>query len=290
MIAINVCRHDGIKYGALHLQGDAQRTLDELSRELEPPTDDAWRRRIAELAREWRAAVDRATADDGTDRPSDAQVLGAVNRWIGPEGTVVCAAGGLPGELHKLWRAQDADAYHVEYGYSCMGYEIAGGLGVKLARPEREVVVLVGDGSYLMMNSEIATSIALGLKLDDRRARQPRLRLHQPPAAACGGESFNNLLDEPERRRRRSTSPRTRARSARVAEKVDGHRRAASSARPLTRARQRTAVIVIETDPARAHGGRRRLVGRRRWPKCRRAQRCSDARREYRAPRSPRRA
>src|SRR5687767_4062199 len=118
LIAINVGRRDGIKYGALHLQGDARRTLEELSRDLEPPKDDAWRRRIAELAREWREAVDRATADDGTDRPSDAQVLGAVNRWIGPKGTVVCAAGGLPGELHKLWRAQDADAYHLEYGYS----------------------------------------------------------------------------------------------------------------------------------------------------------------------------
>jgi len=200
LIAINVGRRDGIKYGALHLQGDARRTLDELARELEPPKDDAWRRRIAELARGWREAVDRATADDGTDRPSDAQVLGAVNRWIGPTGTVVCAAGGLPGELHKLWRAQDADAYHLEYGYSCMGYEIAGGLGVKLARPDREVVVLVGDGSYLMMNSEIATSIALGLKLTivvlDNRGFGCINRLQD----ACGGESFNNLLDEPGRR------------------------------------------------------------------------------------------
>ena len=112
----------------------------------------------------------------------------------------MCAAGGLPGELHKLWRAQDAEAYHLEYGYSCMGYEIAGGLGVKLARPDREVVVLVGDGSYLMMNSEIATSIALGLKLTivvlDNRGFGCINRLQE----ACGDESFNNLLDEPGRR------------------------------------------------------------------------------------------
>src|SRR5262249_1614710 len=88
-----------------------------------------------------------------------------VNRGVAPGSIVVCAAGGLPGELHKLWRVREAGTYHLEYGYSCMGYEIAGGLGVKRASPEREVVVLVGDGSYLMMNSEIATSVQLGLKL-----------------------------------------------------------------------------------------------------------------------------
>jgi 3D-(3,5/4)-trihydroxycyclohexane-1,2-dione acylhydrolase (decyclizing) len=251
LIAINVCRRDGIKYGALHLQGDAQRTLDELSREIEPPTDDAWRRRIAELAREWREAVDRATADDGTDRPSDAQVLGAVNRWIGLAGTVVCAAGGLPGELHKLWRAQDADAYHLEYGYSCMGYEIAGGLGVKLARPAREVVVLVGDGSYLMMNSEIATSIALGLKLTvvvlDNRGFGCISRLQQ----ACGSESFNNLLDEPGQR----APPIDFAAHARalgaVAEQVTGIP-ALTAALDRSRGAPATSVVVIETSATRA--------------------------------------
>ncbi len=108
--------------------------------------------------------------------------------------TVVCAAGGLPGELHKLWRPARAGGYHVEYGFSCMGYEIAGGLGVKLADPEREVVVMVGDGSYLMLNSEIATSVMLGLKLVivvlDNRGFGCINRLQK----ATGGAPFNNLL------------------------------------------------------------------------------------------------
>ena len=110
---------------------------------------------------------------------------------------VVCAAGGLPGELHKLWRAGAPLGYHVEYGYSCMGYEIAGGIGVKMALPEREVVVVVGDGSYLMMNSEIATSVMLGSEAHHRRPRQSRLRLHQPAAA---GDRRRAVQQSPARR------------------------------------------------------------------------------------------
>src|SRR6202011_1154647 len=97
----------------------------------------------------------------GNTLPSDAQVIGATMRVFGSTATLVCAAGGLPGELHKLWQAGTPGSYHLEYGYSCMGYEIAGGLGVKMARPADEVVVMVVDGSYLMMNSEIATSVML---------------------------------------------------------------------------------------------------------------------------------
>ncbi len=104
----------------------------------------------------------RATAPAATALPTDAQVLGAVNRAAGPEDVVVCAAGGLPGELHKLWRAAGPGSYHLEYGFSCMGYEIAGGLGVRMARPSGEVFVMVGDGSYLMMNSELQTWSACG--------------------------------------------------------------------------------------------------------------------------------
>ena len=107
---------------------------------------------------------------------------------------MVCAAGGLPGELHKLWRPGAPLGYHVEYGYSCMGYEIAGAIGVKMAQPDREVVVIVGDGSYLMMNSEIATSVMLGVKLiivvNDNRGFGCINRLQH----ATGGEPFNNLL------------------------------------------------------------------------------------------------
>jgi 3D-(3,5/4)-trihydroxycyclohexane-1,2-dione acylhydrolase (decyclizing) len=97
--------------------------------------------------------------------PSQSEVIGVVNRVSGPRDVVVCAAGSLPGDLHKLWRTRDPKGYHVEYGYSCMGYEIAGGLGVKLAAPDREVFVMVGDGSYLMMAQEIVTAVQEGIKL-----------------------------------------------------------------------------------------------------------------------------
>jgi 3D-(3,5/4)-trihydroxycyclohexane-1,2-dione acylhydrolase (decyclizing) len=157
----------------------------------------------------------------------------------------VCAAGGLPGELHKLWRAQDSDAYHLEYGYSCMGYEIAGGLGVKLALPDRDVVVMVGDGSYLMMNSEIATSVAMGLKLTivllDNRGFGCINRLQ----GACGGEAFNNLLDD--RAPAVDFAAHARALGAH-AQKVNGIREL-EAALQASRSIDRTVVLVIDTDP-----------------------------------------
>jgi 3D-(3,5/4)-trihydroxycyclohexane-1,2-dione acylhydrolase (decyclizing) len=135
------------------------------------------------------------TAATNAALPSDAQVIGAVQRAGARSDIVVCAAGGLPGELHKLWNAAQPGGYHLEYGYSCMGYEIAGGLGVKLACPDREVIVMVGDGSYLMMNSEIATAVMLGVRLTivvlDNRGFGCINRLQR----ATGGESFNNLLE-----------------------------------------------------------------------------------------------
>jgi 3D-(3,5/4)-trihydroxycyclohexane-1,2-dione acylhydrolase (decyclizing) len=245
-VSINVCRHDAAKSDALAVQGDALRSLQELDAligETRPRAN--LLKRVAQLRDAWNAAVDAATKVIGAAAPSDAQVLGAVNRWIGPQGTVVCAAGGLPGELHKLWRAQDHDAYHLEYGYSCMGYEIAGGLGVKLALPQREVVVLVGDGSYLMMNSEIATSIAMGLKLTivllDNRGFGCINRLQ----GACGGESFNNLLDE--RAPAVDFAAHARALGAH-AQKVSGIRELEEALR-ASRSTDRTVVLVIDTDP-----------------------------------------
>src|SRR5690606_2381396 len=149
----------------------------------------------AEAVRAWHAQAAAATAGDAADAlPSDAQVIGAVQAAVGDEAVVVCAAGGLPGELHKLWRCARPGGYHLEYGYSCMGYEIAGGLGAKMAEPEREVVVMVGDGSYLMLNSELATSVMLGCKLIvvllDNRGFGCINRLQQ----ATGSPGFNNLL------------------------------------------------------------------------------------------------
>ena len=117
------------------------------------------------LRTEWHAEVDKLIAPSGKTPMPQAEVIGVVNDTSRPQDVVVCAAGSLPGELHKLWRSRDAKGYHLEYGYSCMGYEIAGGLGVKMADPDREIYVMVGDGSYLMMAQEIVTSIQEGYKL-----------------------------------------------------------------------------------------------------------------------------
>ncbi|MGQ0674960.1 MAG: 3D-(3,5/4)-trihydroxycyclohexane-1,2-dione acylhydrolase (decyclizing), partial [Rhodospirillales bacterium] len=198
LIGLNVAPFDAAKHGALSLAADARRGMKHLSAALEGwRAPEAWTAKARRLAAQWARTVDKATAPPrkGSNRlPSDAEVLGAVNRAAGSDGMVVCAAGGLPGELHKLWRAADSISYHLEYGYTCMGYEIAGGLGAKMAAPQREVFVMVGDGSYLMMNSEIATSVALRQKLVivvlDNRGFGCIDRLQQ----ACGGASFNNLL------------------------------------------------------------------------------------------------
>ncbi|HET9444928.1 MAG TPA: thiamine pyrophosphate-dependent enzyme, partial [Steroidobacteraceae bacterium] len=250
-VSINVCRHDVAKNDAIAVQGDAARSLGELDALLgEPRARADLAKRIRTLRASWSDAVDAATKDVGAALPSDAQVLGAVNRTMGPKGTVVCAAGGLPGELHKLWRAQDANAYHLEYGYSCMGYEIAGGLGVKLALRERDVVVMVGDGSYLMMNSEIATSVAMGLKLTivllDNRGFGCINRLQ----GATGGESFNNLLDD--RAPDIDFAAHARALGAH-AQKV-GNIRELEDALRTSRTIDRTVVLVIDTDPQQSTG------------------------------------
>jgi 3D-(3,5/4)-trihydroxycyclohexane-1,2-dione acylhydrolase (decyclizing) len=123
------------------------------------------RARAAELNRAWDAKVEGFYRAGHGPLPSQAEIIGVVNDFAGARDVVVCAAGSLPGDLHKLWRSRDPKSYHVEYGYSCMGYEVAGGLGVKMAAPEREVYVMVGDGSWLMMSSEIVTSIQEGVKL-----------------------------------------------------------------------------------------------------------------------------
>ncbi len=247
-IAINVCRHDAIKCGALPLRADAAAALAELDQCIDAPAgDDERQRRVSSLIAEWQAIVDDATADDSTGLPGDAAVLGVVNGASDADTTVVCAAGGLPGELHKLWRAHGPDSYHLEYGYSCMGYEIAGGLGVKMALPEREVVVLVGDGSYLMMNSEIATSVALGHKLVivvlDNRGFGCINRLQE----ACGGESFNNLLaDAP------VVDFVAHARSLGADAKPAANLQELAAALAEARKSKKTSVIVIETDPVKA--------------------------------------
>ncbi len=165
-ININVDEADGFKLGALALIGDARATLESLSTRLEDwSVPDDYRARCEKLRIDWDREVSRLYNLGHTPLAAQSEVLGAVNELSGPRDVVVCAAGSMPGDLHKLWRARDTKGYHVEYGYSTMGYEIAGGLGVKLADPSREVYVMVGDGSYLMMAQEIVTSIQERAKL-----------------------------------------------------------------------------------------------------------------------------
>jgi 3D-(3,5/4)-trihydroxycyclohexane-1,2-dione acylhydrolase (decyclizing) len=165
-INVNVADFDAAKHAGARLVGDARATLEALSEALAGyEVDSEYREQNARLNEEWDREVERLYTLEHGPLPAQSAVIGAVNSFSDPEDVVVCAAGSMPGDLHKLWRTRDPKGYHVEYGYSCMGYEIAGGLGVKMAAPEREVYVMVGDGSYLMMNSEIITSIQEGHKL-----------------------------------------------------------------------------------------------------------------------------
>jgi 3D-(3,5/4)-trihydroxycyclohexane-1,2-dione acylhydrolase (decyclizing) len=165
-VNLNVADFDAVKYDGLALVGDARATLERLADLLGGwSVPDGYRDEVLRLNREWDEEVERLYALRHGPLPAQSEVIGAVNAASGPEDVVVCAAGSMPGDLHKLWRTRDPKGYHVEYGYSCMGYEIAGGLGVKLAAPQREVYVMVGDGSYLMLSSEIVTAVQEGLKL-----------------------------------------------------------------------------------------------------------------------------
>ena len=234
-------------------------------RRLPPGTPTAsWSQAIESGRAAWAEAAARATGPTNTVPPSDAQVIGAVQRSATPDTVVVNASGGLPGELHKLWRAERPGGYHLEYGYSCMGYEIAGGIGVKLAMPDRDVVVMVGDGSYLMMNSELATSVLLGQKLTvvvlDNRGFGCITRLQQ----ATGGARFNNLFVDTNHATLPAIDFRAHAESlGAIAEKVttvdelEAALDRARRQRPHHGDRHRHR-------PLRHHRGRRPLVGRRR--------------------------
>ncbi|MGH8269227.1 MAG: 3D-(3,5/4)-trihydroxycyclohexane-1,2-dione acylhydrolase (decyclizing), partial [Steroidobacteraceae bacterium] len=252
-LQVNVSAYDAHKHGSTAIIGDAREVLQRLREAVAGyRVPETWSASVAAERTAWDAAWNRAVRppEKKQDVPSDAQIIGAVCRWARNETTVVCAAGGLPGELHKLWRPASTAGYHVEYGFSCMGYEIAGGLGVKLADPDREVVVMVGDGSYLMLNSEIATSVMLGLKLVivvlDNRGFGCINRLQK----ATGGAPFNNLLAD-SRQQDDPTPVDFAAHAAALgaqSEKVPDVA-ALSAALERARAASRTHVIVIETDP-----------------------------------------
>ncbi|MCY3869693.1 MAG: 3D-(3,5/4)-trihydroxycyclohexane-1,2-dione acylhydrolase (decyclizing) [Gemmatimonadetes bacterium] len=166
-IAINVAEFDAAKHGALPLVGDARVVLEELTEAVQGyRVSGGVTQRVAEFREAWEAEVDRIYNLGHRPILSQGEVIGAVNEGSASEDVMICAAGSMPGDLHKLWRTRNPKGYHLEYGYSCMGYEIAGGLGIKMADPSREVYVMVGDGSYLMMAQEIATAVQEGIKLN----------------------------------------------------------------------------------------------------------------------------
>ena len=165
-IGINVTEFDAYKHAALPLVADARVTLAELATAVAGyQVDAAYAAQIEKYRAEWESEVDRLYHLGHGPLPSQSEVIGVVNEFSRPEDVMVCAAGSMPGDLHKLWRTRNPKQYHLEYGYSCMGYEIAGGLGIKMADPSRDVYVMVGDGSYLMLAQEIITSIQEDYKL-----------------------------------------------------------------------------------------------------------------------------
>ena len=263
LVNLKVNAFDARKWRGVELVADAKRGLEALSAALPAwRAEPAWQDRARRAAADWRADVARLTGARDVALPYDGDVIGAVQRSAADspaDDIVVCAAGTLPAELHKLWRTAVPGGYHMEYGYSCMGYEIAGGLGVKMARPEREVVVIVGDGSYLMLNAELATSVLLGKKLVvvilDNRGYGCINRLQQ----AVGGVPFNNLLADCASGQDGPPAIDYAAHAASLGALAENVKTVPELEAALARARaaDRTYVICIATDPAHttAEGG-----------------------------------
>ncbi len=266
LVSLNVNVFDALKWRGVELRADARLGLEALSQAM-PGWQSAgdWQAKATKAAKDWRTVVDSITGRREALLPYEGEVIGAVQRSAAPAANspsndiVVCAAGTLPAELHKLWRTATPGGYHMEYGYSCMGYEIAGGLGVKMAKPEREVIVMVGDGSYLMLNSEIATSVMLGKKLIivvlDNLGYGCINRLQQ----ACGGEPFNNLFDDCVQGSDGAPRIDFAAHAASLGALAENVKTIPQLEAAMSRARaaDRTYLICIETDPDRttAEGG-----------------------------------
>ena len=194
LISLNVAAYDAMKHGAAPLNSDALVGLKELGATLAGYASPG---KIDGLKPDWFGQVDPLTEAPvaANQLPTDMQVIGAVQRAATDDTVVMCAAGTMPGELHKLWKAGKPGSYHMEYGFSCMGYEIAGAMGIKMAQPERDVICFTGDGTYMMANSEMATAAMMGIPftvvVTDNRGYGCINRLQM----GCGGAEFNNLLD-----------------------------------------------------------------------------------------------
>jgi 3D-(3,5/4)-trihydroxycyclohexane-1,2-dione acylhydrolase (decyclizing) len=263
-VSINVAPMDAHKLASRPMVSDAKRALSVLRQELKEAgytgTPAAYRNEIQKLKEAWDAKVtELRTPQEGL--LGELAVIGLVNETVGGKATVVCAAGGMPGELLRLWRPEDPKAYHLEYGYSCMGYEIAGGLGVKLAEPGREVVVMVGDGSYLMMNSEIVTAVGEGIKLTivlvDNHGYQCILGLQR----AVGVSDFGNELRYRDHATKQLTGEYIQVDFLKHAESMGAYGIFVRSAEELKKAlndarnADRVTVIVVPVDPEKRMPG-----------------------------------
>jgi 3D-(3,5/4)-trihydroxycyclohexane-1,2-dione acylhydrolase (decyclizing) len=251
IVGLNIAAYDAAKHDGQTLVADAREGLKAISSGLSGWKAPAALAEKAEREKKvWMEAAAKAMANTNAALPSDAQVIGAVTRSIDLEKAIgLCAAGGLPGEMHKLWPATVPGSYHMEYGFSCMGYEIAGGLGVKMARPDADVVVMLGDGSYMMMNSELSTSVMIGQKITvvllDNRGFGCINRLQM----ATGGANFNNLLKDAYHEVMPDIDFRKHAESmGAVAIKVASIAELEQALKD-TRDNGKTTVIVIDTDP-----------------------------------------
>lgn len=251
-INVNITESDAFKHAALPLVSDARATLEELSTALASyrvPED--YRSEIARLRGEWTAEVDRIYNRRHGPPLSQGEVIGLLNATLGPRDVIVCAAGSLPGDLHKLWRTRDPKGYHLEYGYSCMGYEVAGGLGVKMADPSREVYVLVGDGSYLMMAQEIATSLQENVKLNIVLLDNHGFSSIGGLSRACGSGGFGTRYEYRDPGKAGSVIPIDFMANA---ASLGAHAARARTYEELTEAvaelqkQTRTSVVVVETD------------------------------------------
>ena len=256
LVCLNAAAYDALKFHAQPLQCDAAVGLCELSavlgdyRASEPD---------AALKSAWFAAVDPLTAAPAKagSLPTDMQVIGAVQRAARDNTVVMSAAGTMPGELHKLWKAGKPGSYHMEYGFSCMGYEIAGAMAIKMAQPERDVICMVGDGSYMMANSELATAVMMGVKITlvitDNRGFGCINRLQM----GTGGAEFNNLLDHAEHVNPSHIDFVAHAASMGAEAVKAADIAALEAALEQARNSDRVSVIVIDTDPypSTAEGG-----------------------------------
>ncbi len=256
-IGLNVAALDAYKLTALPLIADARAGISQLAAALKGrrKPDRAFISEVRDLKKEWDASVDGLRKLKGKGGLAQSAVMGMVNDHFGGHATVICAAGSMPGDLLKLWRPEDPKAYHLEYGFSCMGYEIPAGLGVKMAEPEREVVVFVGDGTYLMMNSEIVTAVAEGLSftiiLVDNHGYQSIHGLQR----SVGSPSFLNELRSRDPQSGQLDGPYVQLDLAAHARALGAHsfhvdsRKALLSALEGARELDGVRVIVVETDP-----------------------------------------